>query len=186
MGRKIRYKALKYIGPLCLVSFSALAGRLYYVETQIAKRPVTITELSISGYTPEGVYGHGDLIGENAGQGWYIYDTPAPNGKVRKVCTRNTAPDPSWDIDFIYHQDEWFKLRTGTAEISGMKLIVTPPRSEWKAGIYSRTAFPVRRPDFAYRAKNLYAKLRSETLSPLEYLQGLKTSNPNCADIPAP
>lgn len=186
MGRKIYRRVLKYGGLAGVVSFCALAGRYHYVQTQIDARPLTITEFSKSGYTPEGAYGHGDLIGAQAGKGWYIYDTPAQNGAVRKVCAQNLFPDPSWDIDFIYHQNEWYKLRTGSAEIRGNDMIITPPRSEWKAGIASKTAFPVRRPDLPYRLKILYSKLKDETLSPLEYLQGLKATNPNCADMPAP
>ena len=186
MGTKIRQKFFKFFGLLGLVSFCGLAGRYYYVQKQIETAPLEISEFSKSGYTPEGVYGHGDLIGETAGRGWYIYDTSEPDGLVRKVCARNTYPDPSWDIDFIYHENAWYKLRTGTAEISGTSLIVTPERSKWKAGIHSKTAFPVRRPDLPYRLKIIYSKLKDESLSPLEYLRTLKAGNPNCADIPAP
>ena len=186
MGTKLRHRFFKYIGGLGIVCFWGLAGRYYYVQKQIETAPLEISEFSKSGYTSEGVYGHGDLIGETAGQGWYIYDTPAPNGLVRKVCARNTFPDPSWDIDFIYHENAWYKLRTGSAEISGGSLIVTPERSKWKLGIQSKTAFPVRRPDLPYRLKIIYSKLKDENLSPLEYLQTLKAGNPNCADIPAP
>ena len=95
MGTKLRHRFFKYIGGLGIVCFWGLAGRYYYVQKQIETAPLEISEFSKSGYTSEGVYGHGDLIGETAGQGWYIYDTPAPNGLVRKVCARNTLPDAS-------------------------------------------------------------------------------------------
>jgi len=186
MGAKFRYRFFKALGLVGLIGLGAVLWRLYSVQKQIDSAPVEITDLSRSGYTPEGIYGHGDWIGERAGQGWYIYDTPAPNDLVRKVCAQNTAPLPSWDIDFIYHKKAWYKLRTGTADISDGALIVTPETSTWKAGIQSQTAFPVRRPDLPYRLKIIYSKLKYESLSPLEYLQTLKAGNPSCADMPQP
>lgn len=186
MGIKIRHRLFKVLGLMSLIGLGALSWRLYSVQKRIDNAPIEITDLSKSGYTPEGVYGHGDLIGEAAGQGWYIYDIPVPNGLVRKVCTQNTVPDPSWDIDFIYHEKAWYKLRSGTAEMSGAVLIVTPENSTWKAGLQSKTAFPVRRPDLPYRFKIIYSKLKYESLSPLEYLQSLKAGNPSCADMPTP
>lgn len=184
--RLFRHKIFKTLCALILLISLGLGARLAVVQSQIKNAPVIITDLSKSGYTPEGVYGHGNLTGPWAGKLWYIYDKPGPDGLVQKVCAKNILPQPEWDIDFIYYEGAWFKLRTGTAEINETSMSVSPDRLKWKGSLQTKTAFPIRRPDVPYRFKILYSKLKQGTLSPLDYVQSLRASNPVCADIPEP
>jgi len=170
-----------------ILLLTIIIARLSYVSHQYKSRPVEITDLSDGGYTPEGVYGHGDLIvAEGTQASWLIYDLPAEDGLVRKVCANGTVPDTKADIDFIYANGEWYKLRSGTGTLDRRDFTAVPEVHKWKGLISSKVTFPVRKPDLPYRAKVIWGKFWNGNISPLEYLEDLKRSNPSCTDMPAP
>jgi hypothetical protein len=168
-----------------LVFLLALTARYLYVQYEIKNAPVEISQYSTSGYTPPGVYGHGNLVSADGSFGWYIYDIDDPEHGVRKACVNGLKPLPDWDIDFIYSNGQWYKLRSGLGKLSPDGFVADPPTQDWK-GMATQLTFPVRKPDLPYRAKILVSKFKNGTQSPLDYLQGLKASNPTCADMPAP
>ena len=176
---------LSLIGTVIILSL-VCGLKLATVQNDIRNRPIEITDLADSGYTSQGVYGHGNLVLEGGEYDWYIYDIAAPNGRVQKVCANGKTPEPQMDIDFIHFKDSWYKLRSGTMYLSENAMRSEPETHKWRGLFSSKIAFPVRRPDFPYRVKIISDKLRYKSLSPLEYVQGLRTSNPSCADIPAP
>ena len=171
---------------LALVCFCAIAIRLYLVEKDIQNRPIVISNLSQSGYTPEGVFGHGNLVVDGGLVGWIVYDLPTADGQVQKICEQGASQNTAADIDFIHYNNEWIKLRTGTVTFKPEGLEVSPKTTKWRGTIKSKTAFSVRSPDWPYRLKILHGKLLYANLSPLNYLQDLKRSNPSCADMPEP
>ena len=164
----------------------ALIARYLYVQNEIKNTPLEVTQYSKSGYTPPGVYGHGNLTSENGKFGWYIYDISDPEHIIRKACVNGVAPQPEWDIDFIYAGGAWYKLRSGHGILSADSFTADPPTQRWKGVLSTQLTFPVRKPDLPYRAKIIVSKLKDGTLSPLDYLQRLKQTNPTCADMPAP
>ena len=186
---KVR-KILKWFFKISLVAFAlllfALIARYLYVQNEIKNAPIEITQYSKSGYTPPGVYGHGNLVSSNGEYGWYIYDISDPVHAVRKACVKGVPPQPDWDVDFIYSNGQWYKLRSGIGKISPDGFVADPPTEKWKGFMSTQLTFPVRKPDLPYRAKILVAKLKDGTQPPLDYLQRLKQTNPTCADMPAP
>lgn len=170
---------------MCFLTFTALVLRYLYIQNEIRNAQIEITEFSESGYTPPGVYGHGDLVSNNGQFGWYIYDINDPENGVRKACIEGVKPQSDWDVDFIYSKGAWYKLRSGLGVLSEDGFLADPPTQDWH-GIPTKLAFPVRKPDLPYRAKILVSKLKDGTQSPLDYLQMLKASNPSCANIPTP
>lgn len=163
-----------------------LIARYLYVQNQIKNAPVEISHYSTSGYTPPGVYGHGNLVSDDETFGWYIYDINDPEHGVRKACVKNVSPQSDWDIDFIYFDGQWYKLRSGLGKLTSDGFKAEPATQSWKGLISTKLSFPVRKPDLPYRAKILFSKLKNGTQSPLDYLQGLKLANPSCTNIPAP
>jgi hypothetical protein len=162
-----------------------LTARYLYVQNEIKNATIEITQYSKSGYTPPDVYGHGNLESVDGTFGWYIYDISDLEHGVRKACVRGVVPEPEWDIDFIYSDGQWYKLRSGLGKLSLEGFTAEPPTEDWN-GFATQMTFPVRKPDLPYRAKILFAKLKDGTQSPLDYLQRLKQINPTCADMPAP
>ena len=185
---KVR-KILKWFFKISLVAFAlllfALIARYLYVQNEIKNAPIEITQYSKSGYTPPGVYGHGNLVSSNGEYGWYIYDISDPTYEVRKACVKGAEPQPEWDVDFIYANGAWYKLRSGLGKLSPTGFTAEPPTQDWN-GVATKMTFSVRKPDLPYRAKIIISKLKDGTLSPLDYLQRLKQTNPTCADMPAP
>ena len=171
---------------VCAVILACIVARYLYVQNQIKNAPVEITQYAKSGYTPPGVYGHGNLISDDGAFGWYIYDINDPEHGVRKACVNGVTPQPDWDIDFIYSGGQWYKLRSGFGRLSSDGFKADPAAQSWKGLISTELTFPVRKPDLPYRAKILFSKLKNGTQSPLDYLQGLKVANPTCANMPAP
>lgn len=179
----------KIIKTSLLALFVVLLGilvRWVLVENEIRNRPLETSDLSKSGYTPQGVFGHGNVSIKGGELGWYVYDIPAEGGYVKKACANNVLPTAEMDFDFFYYQDKWFKLRSGNLILTEDSMRVEPPFSKWKGAIKAKTAFPVRNPDLPYRLKVIFSKLRHGELSPRQYLEGLKKSNPSCANIPSP
>lgn len=168
------------------VTIASLSTRYLYVQNQIDNAPIEISQYSTSGYTPHGVYGHGNLVSEDGTFGWYIYDIHDAEHGVRKACVNNTPPQPDWDVDFIYSNGQWYKLRSGLGRITADGFKAEPATQVWKGLLSTEMTFPVRKPDLPYRAKILFSKLKNGTQSPLDYLKGLKAGNPTCAEIPAP
>ena len=179
-------RVLKISTAALAVSLALLTARYLYVQNQIKNAPIEISEYSTSGYTPPGVYGHGNLVSEDGTFGWYIYDINDPEHEVRKACVNNTAPKPDWDIDFIYSNGQWYKLRSGLGRITADGFQAEPATQVLKGVLSTQMTFPVRKPDLPYRAKILHAKLKNGTLSPLDYLKNLKVGNPTCANMPVP
>ncbi|MEP1230325.1 MAG: hypothetical protein ABJG88_06585 [Litorimonas sp.] len=179
-------KITKICLTILLISFIAIMGRWFFVQAEIRNRPVDVTDLAASGYTPQDVFGHGNVVLNGGKLGWYIYDIPLEDGRVRKICANGVLPEPYVDFDFFHYEGKWFKLRTGSLILEENGIRVEPPTSKWKGILSSKTAFPVRDPDFLYKVKIIISKLQYGSLSPLEYLQGLKQSNPSCMNIPAP
>jgi len=107
--------------------------------------PIEITEYSQSGYTPPGVYGHGNLESSSGEFGWYIYDISDPEHEVRKACVKGVPPQPEWDIDFIYSGGRWYKLRSGTGKLSPDGFVADPPTEKWKGVMSTQLTFPVRK-----------------------------------------
>lgn len=165
---------------------AAIIARYLYVQNEIENAPLETTEYSKSGYTPPGIYGHGNLTSEDGSFGWYIYDISDPRNIVRKACVKGILPQPEWDVDFIYSNGRWYKLRSGLGILSPDGFVADPPTEKWKGALSTQLTFPVRKPDLPYRAKILVSKLKDGTQSPLDYLQRLKQINPTCADMPAP
>jgi len=168
-----------------------IMGRLYLVQKDIDNRPVKTSELAESGYTPEGAFGHGKIVQQGGALGWHIYDLPAGDATqgnlvVKKVCAFGGVTEPHMDVDFVYLEGAWVKLRTGTMTLREVGVEVEPKTTKWKGVLRSKTAFNVRRPDLPYRLKILIGKLQHKASSPREYLEGLKRSNPSCYDMPAP
>lgn len=168
------------------VLFTALFARYSWVQNEIDSLPIDITEYANSGYTPPDVYGHGDLISDDGTFDWYIYDISDPEFNVRKACVYSVQPQPDWDIDFIYAEGQWYKLRSGLGRISQDGFTAEPATQKWNGFFNTRMTFPVRKPDLPYRVKILYSKLKDKHQSPLDYLQRLKKINPTCANMPAP
>lgn len=179
-------RILKISVVASVVSLALLTARYISVQSEIKNAPIEISEYSTSGYTPPGVYGHGNLMSDDGTFGWYIYDINDPEHEVRKACVNNTVPKPDWDIDFIYSNGQWYKLRSGLGRITADGFQAEPATQVWKGVLSTKMTFPVRKPDLPYRAKILFSKLKNGTQSPLDYLQGLKSINPTCANIPAP
>jgi len=163
-----------------------LTTRYIQVQTSIKNQFLQKTEYSTSGFTPSGVYGHGNLVTKNGSYGWYVYDIPDPQFGVKKICAYDTKPQDHWDIDFVYVKGDWYKLRSGMGIISDNGFSSAPKTQKWKNLISTKISFPVRRPDFPYRLKVFVSKIKDGSLSPLEYLQSLKASNPNCVNMPEP
>lgn len=164
----------------------AILLRLYAVNQKLKTRTGEVTDLSVSGYVPPGVFGHGYLKADGALPSWYIYDEPAENGMVRKVCGFKTLAPVDKDIDFFYHDGAWHKLRTGTVIFTEKGPRIEPVTTKWKNVLRSQTSFPVRRPDWPYRLKIFWTTLRHGGGSPLIYLEDLHRYNPSCKDMPAP
>ena len=70
--------------------------------------------------------------------------------------------------------------------ITEHELRITPKTEKWKNLITTELNFPVRQPGFFYGLKVFIDKIRKASISPLEYIETLKASNPNCKNIPAP
>jgi len=179
-------KTLVRLSLLAIAVLIALIWRYLHVQNEIKNAPIEITEYSQSGYTPPGVYGHGNLESSSGKFGWYIYDMSDPEHEVRKACVNGVLPQPEWDVDFIYSGGQWYKLRSGTGRLSSEGFVADPPTEKWKGVMSTQLTFPVRKPDLPYCAKILVSKLKDGTQSPLDYLQRLKQINPTCADMPEP
>lgn len=174
-----------------VIILTSLSFRLGYVQYNIAHLPLEISDIADAGYTHPSDFGHGNMYGENANNLWYIYDVPAPEvgeGKVRKICAYG-QPNyiqtnlPQADIDFFHFSGVWYKLRTGDLTVTETNF--TPPENiKWIGWLSSKSVFPINKPDFPYKLKIIYSKLWYGSLSPKEYVKGLKHSNPSCMDIP--
>ncbi len=177
---------------LPLIIGVSLCLRWVDVQSRIANTPIKITDIANSGYVPPGEFGHGYLHLKSEDPIWYIFDRPAPDigpGKVRKVCYFGAEPSVAngleeVDVDFFYFSGAWYKLRTGHVTITGTKFI-PPKNTMWKGWVSSKAVFPVNSPDFPYRLKIIYSKLKHGSSSPKEYLESLKKRNPSCFDMPA-
>jgi len=169
----------------------AIFIRLNAVKKEIANAPIIITNLSESGYTPPGVYGHGDLDFAKPdeikpGPLWVIYYQPHVSGKVQKVCAQILPDNSNPDIDFFFWDGAWYKIRSGQVTLSDRSWVASPQAHKWRGIISSKLVFDVRRPDLPYRLKILTDKIRYASLSPLEYIQRLQQINPGCHAIPNP
>lgn len=181
----------KTILVIFAIALTCICLRLSYVQYNIAHTPLEIGDIADAGYTHPGDFGHGNLYSENIESFWYIYDIPAPeigDGKVRKICTYSRPENiqkgiASADIDFFFFDNIWYKIRTGNVIITGTKFI-GPPNTKWKGWLSSKAVFPVDKPDLPYRLKIIWAKIANGSLSPKEYVEGLKISNPSCHEIP--
>lgn len=185
-SRFLACRVFKILFAAAIICLLLLVARYIYVQYQISNAPVEISQYSTSGYTPPGVYGHGNLESSDGAFDWYIYDINYPEHGVRKACVNNVVPKPEWDIDFTYSNGQWYKLRSGLGKITVDGFKAEPATEVWKGFLSTEMTFPVRKPDLPYRAKILVSKLKNGTQSLLDYLQGLKAANPTCADIPAP
>ena len=163
-----------------------LIGRYAFVQNSIKNIPLEMSEYAATGFTPKDVYGHGDLITQTAQYGWYVYDIADAKHGVKKMCVFGIEPEELWDIDFVYAKDEWYKLRSGTGIITSDGFTSEPKTQKWKNLITTQLAFPVRDPDLPYKLKIFFSKIKSGSQSPLEYLQILKATNPNCTKMPSP
>jgi len=179
-------RSLKLLLAALVLFLALLTARYLYVQNEIKNAPVEISQYSSSGYTPPNIYGHGNLVSSDGTFGWYIYDINDPEHGVRKACANGVVPQPEWDIDFIYFDGQWYKLRSGLGKITADGFEAEPANQSWKGILSTKMAFPVRKPDLPYRAKILFSKLKDGTQSPLDYIQALKASNPTCANMPAP
>lgn len=186
MNTVLLKRILKINLAVTLLICLGLSARYQYVQNEIKNAPVEISQYSSSGYTPPNIYGHGNLVSSDGTFGWYIYDINDPEHGVRKACVNGVVPQPEWDIDFIYSDGQWYKLRSGLGKITSDGFKAEPATQIWKGFLSTEMTFPVRKPDLPYRAKILYSKLKNGTQSPLDYLQGLRVANPSCGNIPAP
>ncbi len=181
----------KAILIIMAIAFTIICLRLAYVQYNISHAPLQITDIADAGYTQPGDYGHGNLYSKNGEKLWYIYDIPAPEigaGKVRKICAYSLPPHTqidgtNADIDFFYIAGRWYKIRSGDVTITG-KIFIGPANTKWKGWLSSKTVFPIDKPDFPYKLKILISKFLYATLSPEEYVLGLKQSNLSCQNIP--
>lgn len=178
-------KGLRSIGVVLALIGVVAAARLALVQHRINSAPVIPGDLSDSGYTPPGAYGHGSMEASDRFAGWVLYDLPTPDGRVRKVCAQGAVTESRADIDFVTLDGRWNKLRSGT--------LVRGEDSRWRAEpefsthgriLRSRLLFNIDRPDAPYRAKILWAKLRHGTLSPRDYVRATLAGNPSCAAAP--
>ncbi len=173
------------------IIFAAICVRMIIVQKNIAHRSQEKSDIADAGYVPSGEFGHGNLYSETKEKLWYIYDTPAPDigsGKVRKVCFYGEPPNTEnnligVDVDFFYFKGSWHKIRSGNVTIQGNNFTI-PANTKWKGWVSSKSVFPVKSPDFPYRVKVFLSKLQYGSLSPKEYVLGLKRSNPSCEGIP--
>jgi len=171
---------------LSLVFPALLILRVLYVDWQYEHQPIEISDLAEGGFVEQGVYGHGDLRIDGGALSWVIYDEPAEGGLSRKSCTIGIMPDPAVDVDFVFHGEDWYKLRSGTGLLREDAFTSDPEFHIWKGLLKSRVAFPINRPDFAYRLKILRDKISGRGTSPRQYIAALKRNNPSCHNIPAP
>ena len=178
--------AVRFALVLLLAALVWLWVRYNAVQETIENAPLTISQYSKSGYTPKGVYGHGDLITQTGKYGWYVYDIADAVYGVKKVCAYQTEPDAAWDIDFVHTDNGWYKLRSGTGVITADGFQSEPQIQKWKNIIPTQLSFPVRSPDMPYRLKIFVSKIKIGAQSPLEYLQILKATNPSCHTMPSP
>ena len=184
-------RLLFFLALIIFVMIIAIFLRLNAVKKEIANAPIIITDLSESGYTAPGIYGHGNLKIENPDETkalpfWIIYDQPHPSGKVQKICAQILPENKGVDIDFFFWNGNWFKIRSGQVTLSEDGWIGNPEKHKWRGFISSKLVFDVRHPDMPYRLKILSDKIRYASLSPLEYVERLKQINPECTDIPNP
>ncbi len=186
-------KWLSFCGAVLVFVLAGLAIRYAQVQTAIASAPVEKTEFSRSGYTAPLSFGHGNLEFRTPVPVWYIYDEPVFEVKgdvlamraVRKVCAQSLRVQPIWDIDFIYFDGEWYKLRSGNAVVSADGISASPKHDQVLGILPTRLLLPVR--DLGlYGVKVLADKLRKGALSPREYVARLKQTNRSCFDIPLP
>ena len=179
---------------LILIIFTVILAtyiRLNAVEKEIANAPIIITDLSESGYTAPGLYGHGKLEfarnGETTAETlWIIYDQSHESGKVQKVCAQILPENQNTDIDFFCWDRAWYKIRSGQVTLAEDGWVANPEKHKWRGFISSKLVFDVRHPDIPYRLKILSDKIRYASLSPLEYVQRLQHINPSCKTIPSP
>ena len=179
-------KFFKITAILAILFALGISLRLHQVQRQIKNWPVNVTDLSESGYTPVGVFGHGNLEIASGSPGWIIYDEPTGEGLVRKICTFGALPPDTADVDFIFVSGAWHKLRSGTFVIDGDAGFAEPSHFTSKGFIRTHAAFPVRKPGLIYSLKILRDKIFKGAMSPREYVALLKRDNPSCTDIPAP
>lgn len=179
-------RVTKLTGLILGAGVVLLSGRFAFVQHSIKNLPLEESEYAASGFTPKGVYGHGDLMTQTGQYGWYVYDIADPKYGVKKVCAMGEKPEEFWDIDFVYTNGEWYKLRSGTGIITSDGFTSNPKTQMWKNVIPTQLTFPVRKPDLPYKLKIFVSKILSGSQSPLEYLQILKATNPNCAEMPSP
>jgi len=145
---------------------AAIIARYLYVQNEIENAPLETTEYSKSGYTPPGIYGHGNLTSEDGSFGWYIYDISDPRNIVRKACVKGILPQPEWDVDFIYSNGRWYKLRSGLGILSPDGFVADPPTEKWKGALSTQLTFPVRKPKTDKSNVCRYARALARDLRP--------------------
>lgn len=160
--------------------------RIAYVDWQFETQPVSESVYADGGYVQPGAFGHGDLRVTEVGVSWVIFDEPSDNGRTRKSCVEGIVPDPNVDVDFVYYDDLWYKLRSGTGILDKKGFTSDPKTHKWGGWLPSSIAFPVKRPPFAYQLKILLDKFLGRGTSPRMYLKYLKKSNPTCFEMPEP
>ncbi len=158
--------------------------RILYVDWQYDTQPVKETIYSDGGYVASDVYGHGDLRFEDGALSWVIFDSLGDNGRIRKTCVKGVLPDSSFDVDFVYHNGLWYKLRSGTGLLRADGFTSNPETHLYGGWLETPLVFPVKRPPLAYQVKILRDKFFGRGTSPRQYLQYLKKSNPSCFDMP--
>jgi len=163
-----------------------LVLRVLYVDWHYERQPVETSFFSDGGYVEPGVYGHGDLRLDGGGVGWVIYDEPADNGRIRKSCVSGEMPEAAADVDFVYHNGLWYKLRSGTGILQADGFTSNPAVHVWRGWLKSPVTFPVKRPPLAYQLKIMRDKVMGRGTSPRQYLQFLKKTNPSCFEMPEP
>lgn len=192
--------ALQYVWPLsrrptilrklflisCLGLPILVVARIIHVDIQFNNQPFEETIYSDGGYVPSGVYGHGDLLVDGGELSWIIFDEMVENDRIQKTCLNGTFPDPSVDVDFVFHDGLWYKLRSGRGIIRADEFTSDPKNHLWGGWLKSPVTFPVKNPPIAYQVKILRDKFFGRGTSPRQYLQFLKKSNPSCFNIPEP
>lgn len=172
---------------IAMLLIPILAGlRVMFVDWKYNNQPIEESFFSDGGYVQPGTYGHGNLAVEDSEVSWIIYDILTANGKIRKSCTKGVLPDPNVDVDFVYHNGLWYKLRSGTGILRADRFTSDPVSHKWGGWLSTRVAFPVVQPDFAYQVKIIRDKFLGRGTSPRQYLQYLKKANPSCFEMPDP
>ena len=179
-------KRLRVIAFSIFALIFVLTARFAFVEYQINTAELVPGDLSDSGATDPGAFGHGTLTAPKGWNGWVLFDVPTEEGQVRKACTRGVPKVEGADVDFVVLDGKWHKLRTGHLSISEAGRTVEPTTTLWRNLIRSDVLFPVARPDGPYRANVLLGKLKEGALSPRDYVRRIVKTVPSCKGAPIP